>query len=364
MATTQIDQAVAEAFAGRALQVLNDGMLTLLISLGHRSGLLDVMARTGPATSDQIAGTSGLDERYVREWLAGMTVGGIVAHDPATRTFRLPPEHAACLTRAAGPDNLASLAQYVPMFGELEGRVLKCFEAGGGVPYSAMPRFQALQAEESAQVHEATLIETVLPLVDGLVERLRSGIDVLDIGCGHGHAANLIGDAFPATRVTGLDSSEAGIAAARAEAERLRLGNVSFHARDALPLAPGSCDLVTAFDVIHDLPAPSETVAAIRAALRPGGTFLMVDVAASSHLHENLDHPLGPALYTASIFHCMTVSLASGGPGLGTMWGQEQALEILAAAGFGNVEVKRLEADALNAYYVASVPVAGGRAAA
>lgn len=353
MSTSQIDAVRAEAFAGRALQVVNDGMLTLLLSLGHRSGLFDVMATLEPASSERIAHAAGLDERYVREWLAGMTVGGIVEHDPNTRTYVLPPEHAASLTRAAGPDNLASLAQYASLFGELEGRVLDCFREGGGVPYSAMPRFQALQAEESAQIHDAVLVDVTLPLVDGLVERLRSGLDVLDVGCGHGHAANLIADAFPATRVTGIDISEEGIAAARAEAERLRLANARFEVRDALTIEPGSYDLVTAFDVIHDLPAPADTVAAIAQALRPCGTFLMIDIAASSHLHENLEHPLGPALYTASIFHCMTVSLAGGGPGLGTMWGEQKALEILGQAGFDDVEVQHVEADILNSYYVA-----------
>lgn len=353
MATTEIDAGQAEAFAGRTLQILNDGMLTLLLSLGHQAGLFDAMAEGEPVTSDELASAAGLDERYVREWLAGMTVGQVVQHHADTGTYVLPREHAACLTRAAGPNNLASFAQYTALFGELEQPVLECFRTGGGVPYAAMPRFQALQAEESSQIHDAGLIEITLPLVDGLVNRLRTGIDVIDIGCGHGHAANLIADAFPASSVTGIDISEQGITAAQAEARNLRLGNVRFDQRDALSLEPDSYDLVTAFDVIHDLPKPAETVAAIRAALRPGGVFLMVDIAASSHLHENLDHPLGPALYTASIFHCMTVSLANDGPGLGTMWGEQTALRMLDAAGFDDVEVKRVEADIINSYYVA-----------
>jgi 2-polyprenyl-3-methyl-5-hydroxy-6-metoxy-1,4-benzoquinol methylase len=353
MATTELDAARAEAFAGRALQILNDGMLTLLVSLGHQTGLFDTLAGLEPATSELIAEAAGLDERYVREWLAGMTVGGIVEHDPEAGTFVLPAEHAACLTRAAGPDNLASFAQYAALFAPLEQEVLECFRSGGGVPYSSMPRFQALQAEESAQIHDGALIDVTLPLVAGLVERLRSGIDVLDVGCGHGHAANLIADAFPASRVTGIDISEEGIAAARAEAAELRLGNARFEVRDALSLEPGAYDLVTAFDVVHDLPKPEATVAAVHAALRPGGVFLMVDIAASSHLHENLEHPLAPALYTASIFHCMTVSLANGGPGLGTMWGEQKALEILSGAGFADVEVERVESDFFNSYYVA-----------
>ncbi|HST25798.1 MAG TPA: class I SAM-dependent methyltransferase [Gaiellaceae bacterium] len=353
MATTTIDAARAEEFAGRAVQILNDAMLGLLLSVGHQTRLLDVMAVQGAVTSAELADAAGLDERYVREWLAGVTVGGIVEHDPGSGTYALPPEHAACLTRAAGPNNLASFAQYVSLFGELEPQVVEAFRTGAGVPYSAMPRFQALQAEESAQIQDAGLIEVTVPLVDGLPDRLRSGIDVVDIGCGHGHAANLIADAFPASRVTGIDISEDGIAAARAEADRLSLTNARFDMRDALSLEPASYDLVTAFDVVHDLPRPAETVAAIHNALRDDGVFLMVDIAASSHVHENVEHPLGPALYTASIFHCMSVSLANGGPGLGAMWGEQAALELLSAAGFGDVEVKRVETDFLNSYYVA-----------
>jgi 2-polyprenyl-3-methyl-5-hydroxy-6-metoxy-1,4-benzoquinol methylase len=353
MATTEIDAARAEAFAGRTLQILNDAMLSLLLSAGHQTRLLDVMAEHGPVASDELAEAAGLDERYVREWLAGMTVGGILEHDPDTNSYRLPPEHAASLTRAAGPNNLASFAQYTSLFGELEQQVVDCFRNGGGVPYSAMPRFQALQAEESAQIHDGGLIDVTLPLVDGLADRLRTGIDVIDVGCGHGHAANLIADAFPASRVTGIDISEQGIAAASKEAKELRLTNASFELRDALSLEPSSYDLVTAFDVIHDLPRPAETLRAIRTALRDGGVFLMVDIAASSHVHENLEHPLGPALYTASIFHCMTVSLANDGPGLGTMWGEQTALELLDGAGFDDVEIKRVEADFLNSYYIA-----------
>jgi 2-polyprenyl-3-methyl-5-hydroxy-6-metoxy-1,4-benzoquinol methylase len=353
MTTTEIDATRAEAFAGRTVQILNDAMLALLFSVGHQTGLFDTMAELAPSTSDQIAAAAGLDERYVREWLAGLTVGGIVEHDPATGTYVLPPEHATCLTRAAGPNNLASFAQYGALFGELEGEVVQAFKDGRGVPYSSMPRFQALQAEESAQMQDGGLIDITLPLVDGLVDRLRSGIDVLDIGCGHGHAVNLIADAFPSSRVNGIDISEQGILAARAEAERLRLGNARFEVRDALTIGDGEYDLVTTFDVVHDLPQPAETVAAIFRALRPGGVYLMIDIAASSHVHENIEHPLGPALYTASIFHCMSVSLAGGGPGLGAMWGEQAALELLERAGFGQVEVKRVETDFLNNYYIA-----------
>ena len=194
----------------RVLDVLNSGMLAPMISIGHRSGLFDAMAALPPASSERIAQVAGLDERYVRELLAAMTTGRIVDHDPAAMTFTLPPAHAAWLTRAAGPDNLAVQAQYVGLLAEVEDDILGCFRDGGGVGYAAFPRFQALMAEDSGAVHDATLIEVTLPLVAGLVERLRAGIDVADVGCGSGHAVNLMGAAFPASRFVGFDTSDTG----------------------------------------------------------------------------------------------------------------------------------------------------------
>lgn len=354
MATRELDPAKAEAFAGTLLRILNGGATSLLVSVGHQTGLFDTMAGFEPATSAEIAAAAGLNERYVREWLAGLTVSGVLEHDPEAGTYALPPEHAACMTSAAGPDNLASFAQYIGLFAEVEQDVVECFRHGGGVPYSKFPRFQRLQAYESAQVNDAVLVDVTLPLVPGLVERLREGIDVLDVGCGCGHAVNLMAKAFPASRFTGYDFSEEGVAAGRAEAEELGLGNACFDVRDVTALdEPGGYGLVTAFDVVHDTAAPGRLLAGIAKALAPDGVFLMVDIAASSHVHENVDHPLGPALYAASLFHCMTVSLAQDGAGLGTMWGEQKALELLAAAGFGDVEVKQVEGDIINNYYVA-----------
>ena len=350
----EIDGAKAEEFAGKMVGVLNGGMLALMTSIGHQTGLFDTIANLPPSTSEEIASSANLNERYVREWLGAMVVGGIVEYDPEQATYHLPPEHAACLTRAAGPDNLATLAQYVPLLGNVEGGILESFRNGGGVPYSAYPRFQELQAEESAQVQDASLIEAILPLVPGLVEHLECAADVADIGCGQGHAVNLMAWAFPNSRFVGYDLSEEGIAAARAEAGRMGLENARFEARDVTAFdAGGRFDLITAFDVIHDLARPAEVLRSIFDALRPGGTFLMVDIAASSHLHENLGHPLGPALYAVSTMHCMTVSLEQGGVGLGTVWGEHKAREMLSEAGFGEVEVKQVEGDFFNNYYVA-----------
>jgi 2-polyprenyl-3-methyl-5-hydroxy-6-metoxy-1,4-benzoquinol methylase len=209
-------------------------------------------------------------------------------------------------------------------------------------------------AEESGAVFDETLIASTLPLAPGLIERLRAGSAVLDVGCGSGHAINLMAQAFPQSHFTGYDFSEEGIATGQAEAERLQLPNVTFAHKDVSALdEEDRYDLITAFDTIHDQARPAEVLAGIAKALRPDGTFLMVDIAASSQLEENLDHPLGPALYTISTMHCMTVSLALDGAGLGTVWGEQKAREMLAEAGFTQVDVRRVEGDIMNSYYIA-----------
>jgi SAM-dependent methyltransferase len=222
------------------------------------------------------------------------------------------------------------------------------------VPYAAYERFHAVMAEESDQTVVASLLESTLPLVPGLVERLRAGADVLDVGCGSGRALNHLARAFPRSRLTGYDLSAEAVAAARAEAELHGLRNVRFEVRDVADLdCRGDFDLVTAFDAIHDQARPADVLAAVARALRPGGTFLMQEVAGTSRLEEDARHPLGAFLYTVSCLHCMTVSLAAGGAGLGAMWGTETALRMLAEAGFADVEVARVGGDVMNLYYVA-----------
>jgi 2-polyprenyl-3-methyl-5-hydroxy-6-metoxy-1,4-benzoquinol methylase len=352
--TQEIDEKKVEAFAEQMLGVLNDAMLALMTSVGHRTGLFDTLADLPPSTSEEIASAAQLNERYVREWLGAMFVGGVVTYDPSRKTYRLPPEHAACLTRAAGPANLANVAQFVALLGNVEEGIVRSFRNGGGVPYSAYTRFQEIKAEDSAQVFSETLIDGTLPIVPGLVERLEGGISAADIGCGHGIVLNLMAQAFPNSRFMGYDLSEEAIAAARTQAESWGLDNVRFEVNDATRFVERDrYQLITAFDVIHDLAHPAEVLKNTYRALEPGGIFLMVDPAASSHLHENLEHPMGPFLYTVSTMHCMTVSLEQGGVGLGTAWGEQSARRMLAEAGFAEIEVEDVEGDFFNSYFIA-----------
>jgi len=344
---------MTENFPERMLSIVNDGMLCLMTGVGHKVGLFDAMSRMEPATSQEISKAARLNERYVREWLGGMVTGRIIEYDAATGKYRLPQEHAAVLTRMAGIDNLSVFAQYVALMANVEEKVVECFRKGGGVPYSAFPKFQELQGEETARVFDARLVNQILPL-SGMVGCLKDGADVLDVGCGQGHAINLMAKAFPKSRFYGYDISRDGLKAAREEAKKMKLANAHFKIADAAKLEDHNrFDLITAFDTIHDQAKPARVLKGIGRAIRKDGVFLMQDIAASSNLHENMNNPLAPTLYAISTMHCMTVSLAYGGDGLGTVWGRKKAMEMLAQAGFGRVEIKSVEGDILNYYYVA-----------
>lgn len=260
-----------EEFTERIAATLDGASLTILLSIGHQTGLLDTMAGLPPSTSAQIADAAGLDERYVREWLGGMTTGRVVEYDADTAAYSLPAHRAGVLTRAAGPQNLAVVAQFLPLLGEVEQKIIGCFRAGGGLPYSEFPRFHQLMAEESGAMYDASLVDVVLPLVDGLVERLRAGADVADFGCGSGHAINVMAQAFPASRFTGIDFSEQAIATGIRDAADRGLTNATFESHDLSELdKPEAYDVITVFDAIHDQARPARVLENIYRALRPG----------------------------------------------------------------------------------------------
>ena len=351
MTTQHLDQQKADAFAGQMLTALNNSATVLMLSIGHRTGLFEAMSKLPPASSGDIAKAAGLQERYVREWLGNIVVSRIVDYDPTTRHYTLPTEHAMFLTPEAGPNNMAAYADAIPVFAGVVGEVAECFRKGGGVPYSAVPKIQEVIAGLTAPLYDAYLIGSILPLV-GLDERLNAGVEVADIGCGQGHAVNLMAKAYPKSRFTGFDFSEEGVVAARREAQSLGLTNARFEAKDVANLGIANrFDVITAFDAIHDQAKPDKVLRDIWEALKPGGIYFMLDEAGSSNLEENLEHPLGPFLYSASVLHCMTVSLAQGGAGLGTMWGEETARRMLSEAGFKNVTTKKFEPDIEHVYY-------------
>lgn len=343
-------------FADQLIGMLNQGALSLMVSIGHRTGLFDALVELPPSGVDTIATHTGLDTRYIKEWLAAMVSGGILDYEPASQHYRLPECHAALLTRAASPDNIAVFAQYIGVLGQVEDRIIDCFRNGGGVGYEHYPRFHEVMAEDSGQTVLAGLDEHIMPLIGHLIPELEHGIRVLDIGCGRGSALLHLAEQYPNSEFIGYELSREALSYARTQAIRLELSNIRFEQRDLtgfdMTAEPERYDLITAFDAIHDQIAPQSVLDGIHRSLKDGGTFLMQDIRASSHLEKNLEHPIAPLLYTLSTMHCMTVSLSGNGAGLGTMWGEEMAIEMLNRAGFDKIEIHQLAHDFQNNFYV------------
>ena len=352
----EFDPTKAEAFAGRFLTVLNSGALCLMISIGHRTGIFDAMRDASSFTAEELASKTGLQERYVREWLGAMVTADVIEVDATSTRYMLPSEHAAFLSRAAAADNMAVYAQYIAVLGSVEDAVVECFQKGGGVAYEKFGRFHAVMAEDSGQSVLSALESHILPLVPGLTQRLSQGIRVLDIGCGSGRIMNRLAALYPRSNFVGIDLSGQAIDTARRQAREMDLTNVDFAARDLTNFHETAdleaYDFITAFDAIHDQARPLNVLAGIHRALRPDGVFLMQDIRGSSHVYNNIGHPLGAFLYTISTMHCMTVSLAQGGEGLGAMWGEEKARQYLERAGFRSIETNQLAHEIQNNWYV------------
>jgi 2-polyprenyl-3-methyl-5-hydroxy-6-metoxy-1,4-benzoquinol methylase len=336
-------------FEKRLLAAYNGAAATLMIGIGHQTGLFRAMAGLAPSTSEEVAAASGLNERYVREWLGAMVTSRVVECD--ANRYWLPEEHAALLT---GPQSMAGPSQYIAELGRVETKIIDCFRNGGGIGYEHFPRFHEIMAESSAQFVAGALEAHVLPLVPGLVERLRAGIRVIDVGCGRGMTLHRLAELFPQSRFEGVDFSADVVAWAEQVASHKGLRNVTFRSVDAAsPLYPESYDVALTFDAVHDQAHPLDVLRNIANALKRDGFYLMQEIKGTSHHHSDVGHPLGTLLYTISCMHCMTVSLAQGGAGLGAMWGEEKTRDYLTRAGFAHIDRHELPHDIQNYWYVA-----------
>jgi SAM-dependent methyltransferase len=333
------DRQRTQEFARKLFGLYTSGILTLLVEIGYRTGLFEAAAKE-PGTSREIAERAGLHERYVGEWLAAMATGAILEYDAASGRFTLPAEHALCLTGTSSR-NLAPGSQTLPMLAKRLPKIIECFRNGGGVPYSEFrPDFTEAMDASWRLLYDGLLIKGFVPAVKGLQERLRAGIRVADLGCGTGHAINLMAREYPNSTFVGYDLGDDAVARARAEALGMRLTNARFEVFDVtrLPDEP-KFDLIASFDAIHDQRDPATVLRRAAAALAPDGIYLMVEPKASSNLEDNIGNPFTPYMYGMSVLHCMTVSLAEGGAGLGTAWGEQTARRMLTEAGFETIEV-------------------------
>jgi len=347
------EDALAEAFLERSGNIINAGAQSVMMSIGHRTGLFDVMARLEPASSQVIADEAELNERYVREWLAVMVTAEIVNFDAQQQTYYLPRAHAACLTRGATLGNIAVYAQFIPMMGAIQEQSLSCFKTGEGTQYGDYPCFHQVMSEDSDQSVVSSLFDVLFPLIEGIDKRLTAGINVLDAGCGKGNALIAMAERYPQSQFTGYDLCEDLVTEAQSVVDSRHLKNIQFRVKDLSNFNErGQYDLITSFDAIHDQRDPQELVNCIQHALTPAGVYLMQDIGGSAQLQNNIDFPMASLLYSISCTHCTPISIGQGGEGLGTMWGWETAQSMLEKANFKTVKRHVLPHDPMNVWFV------------
>jgi 2-polyprenyl-3-methyl-5-hydroxy-6-metoxy-1,4-benzoquinol methylase len=356
MTNVPVDQAKVHDFVGKVLTDTSGLTTTILAALGDRLGLFKILAAQGPATSGELAKAASIDERYAREWLGGMASAGYVRYEPATRRFALPSEHVPVLAQESGPMYFGGAHQMLlGTFGVLD-QLTVAFRQGGGVPQPAYSEDWWAGLERfTAGWFENFLLQEWIPAMPRVREALERGADVADVGCNRGRALLKLAGAFPRSRFVGYDIFEPAIrlATERASAAGFR-DRIRFEHRDVSKGLPQQFDVITTFDVIHDAVDPLGILRTIRQALRPGGTYVCLDINCSDKLEENAG-PLGALFHGFSVLYCMTTSLSHGGAGLGTVGLPESKLRELATeAKFASVRRVPLENPFNNLYEVAA----------
>jgi 2-polyprenyl-3-methyl-5-hydroxy-6-metoxy-1,4-benzoquinol methylase len=326
------------------LKVVGDvatAMAAGLLVVGDKAGLFKHMAGAGPLGAAELADRSGVRVRYVEEWLGAMAGAGYVEYDAKGDRFTLPDEHAQFLTDPGSEFYLGGLYGSLPGLLAMAPKLAQAFQTGSGISFadfgSDLPQMLEVM---NRPVYEARLVQQWLPALPGVVERLQAGGRALDVGCGTGVVPLTIAKAFPAATVAGIDLDQRSIDIAKGYARDAGLqGRLQFAAQpvEDLPLTPG-WDLITTFDVMHDLPDPVGAMKRIRAALAPGGTYLMVEPKVADDLETNMGNPFARMFYGISCLHCVPQSLAQGGLGLGACWGEKRARALSAEAGFTKFE--------------------------
>ncbi|MEL7156455.1 MAG: class I SAM-dependent methyltransferase [Actinomycetota bacterium] len=327
--------------------------VSLMVHLGDRLDLYKTMDGRGPLSSDDLAAAASLHERFVREWLLGQAAAGLIdRHDDGT--FELTPIQAAVLA-----DEEQSLSFAAGAFrGGVEHAVLDkiadSFRTGIGVTYQEQgPNAAAGLARMTGPWARLALTDTVLPALDGVVDKLEAGASVVDVGCGGGVMLTTLAAAFPQSRCIGYDPSEVAIGLARERTEELGLSNVEWKVAGGEDLEAGADhDLIITFDCMHDMPFPDRTAAAIRAAIADQGTWLLKDIRSTGDFAKDQRNPLLAMFYGFSVASCLQSAMSEpGAAGLGTLGLHAEAAQALTeAAGFSRFTTHDLD-DAANLYY-------------
>ncbi len=346
-----LDQAKVDAFVGKVLADTSGTAVTLMAYLGDRLGLFKELAANGPATSTQLAERAQINERYAREWLSAMACAGYLEYDPTSSRFTLPPEHAPALAQEYGPLFFGGTQEMlVGTLGVLD-KVEHAFRDGAGVPQSAYhDHFWCGLERFTGSWFENLLVDAWIPAVPDVQAKLQNGAKmanvcaVADVGCGWGRALIKLAKTYPNSHYVGYDLFEPTIVKATANSEKAGVSErVSFKQLDVVEGLPEQYDVITTFDVIHDMVNPRGALKAIRRALKPDGTYLLLEVNCSDKLEENFG-PIGALCFSVSVLYCMSTSLAQKGEGLGTCGvPPAKVQELCSEAGFSSVRQLPLE---------------------
>ena len=333
-AEKDLDWGKVKAFAGVMTNDIGAAMQGALTYIGDRLGIFKALA-AAPATVAELAERTGLNERYLREWLGAMTASTYIDYESGTARYSISPEHAMILADETSQFYMGGFMQMIVPEVSMAPKLMESFRTGRGLPQSEYPPevFEAIE-RGSAPIYRHQLLRKWIPAMPEVEARLKQGALALDVGCGSGRAVTALANAFPNSHFHGYDAHPGSVERARANAAATGLAErTAFDVVDCTKLPASKFDFITAFDVIHDSVDPVGLLKSIRQALKPDGAFLMVEVNVSNQLEDNLN-PMGRMMYSVSTLYCMTVSLAHGGAGIGALMGEPKARELAAEAGF------------------------------
>lgn len=325
-----------------AFRVVGDTAGAFTVALGYigdRLGLFKAMAGAGAMRSPNLAARTQLNERYVREWLRAMVAAEYIDYDATTDMYRMTDEQAFVLANEDSPMFVGGMLQFTaPSISNVQ-KIAEAFRKGGGISYSEIGDEIPIAIERLFRPGYLNfLTKEWLPTVPGLTARLEKGAAIADIGCGRGQSTITMAKGFPNSKVLGIDYHQASIESARKLAAKEAVNNVEFLQAAAHEIPAGKkFDLICSFDCIHDMVDPKATLRAIRTAMTDDGVYVWSEPNASAHAHENRN-PVGKMFHSISPMHCMTVSLAHNGAGLGTVIGEEGARSLAREAGFTHFE--------------------------
>ena len=337
--SSRIDQTKLDALLARAFGDLSAGYGGVLISIGEKLGLYKAMAGAGPLSSRELAARTGCAERYVREWLAAQAAGGYVDYHSVSDTYELSPEQAVVMADEDSPAFIPNAWNIPAAMWHDEDKAVTAFRTGRGVAWGDHHhRLAHGVAHFYRNAYRANLITEWLPTMDGVVQQLEAGIDVADIGCGHGHSTIVMAHAFPRSRFRGIDTHAASIEAARRYAEEAGVADrVTFEVARAADYAGSGYGLVCFFDAFHDLGDPLAAARHAAKALAPDGTILLVEPFANDRVEENLS-PVARLYYAVSTMVCCAHAISEGGNlVLGAQAGEARLGDVFRKAGLSRV---------------------------